>query len=240
MELRGTTALVTGASGKVGRVLVPALVKEGVRCICHFDKQSQFLDEVKCDRECLVPAQADLAAHGGVEKVFAEVDRLGKAQILIQLAGTFEPAGLEDLTDKSLRRQIEINLVAPMRVAREFARRIPGGSGPNPQGKVIHFTDIAATRPWAGYSAYCAAKAGLTAFTQSLAKELAPRILVNAVAPGMLEGGLEDPTQREKEVRRIPAGRLGTIQEVVEAALFLLKNDYMNGQVLTVDGGRNL
>lgn len=258
MELTGKTALVTGASGKVGRVLVPALAREGVRCVCHScrggEEMKRFLTPFFSGEEArgLAPlfVQADFCEAGGVERLFEAVDEIGRAEILIQLAGTFERGRLTTLTDAAIQEQIEINLMAPMRAAREFAWRVgqwDDGSGPGPVAKIINFTDIAAQRPWAEYSAYCTAKAGLTAFTQALAKELAPRVLVNAVAPGVLEEGEPhgqspsyDAAQREREIRRIPAGRLGRIEEVAEAVLFLLKNDYVNGQVLAVDGGRSV
>ena len=244
MELAGKTALVTGASGKIGRVLVPVLASQGVRCVCQFNTQNQVVGELTEELSSLkgdaVFAGADLAAPGGIETLFEAVDQVGGAQILIQLAGTFERTPAAGLDEESIRSGLAINLAAPIRIAREFAQRVPNTGKALPAGKMVHFTDITVMRPWAEYSVYCAAKAGLNAFTQVLAKELAPRILVNAVAPGVLEGNDLDEAQLAKELGRIPAGRLGRIEEVVDAVFFLLWHDYVNGQVLTIDGGRSL
>ena len=109
-----------------------------------------------------------------------------------------------------------------------------------PSGKVLYFADVAALRPWKDYSVYCASKAGLAAAAKAFAKELAPEVTVNAIAPGIVEGTELEAGERERQLGRIPMGRFGRAEEVVQTVLFLLKNDYVTGEILVLDGGRSL
>ena len=106
-------------------------------------------------------------------------------------------------------------------------------------GKIINISDIAGIKPWADYILYCTSKAGLNGATKALAKELAPDFCVNAIAMGIAELG-EDFTEEEKErqLSFIPAGRFAKPNEITKAIIFMLKNDYITGQILNVDGGR--
>jgi NAD(P)-dependent dehydrogenase (short-subunit alcohol dehydrogenase family) len=108
-------------------------------------------------------------------------------------------------------------------------------------GAIITFADVAALRPWAEYAPYCAAKAGVVALTQALAKELAPTVRVNAIAPGpVLFPDDFDAEARAREIGRTLLRRAGEPEHVADAVVTLLRNDYMTGVVLPVDGGRLL
>ena len=108
-----------------------------------------------------------------------------------------------------------------------------------PFAKIINLVDIGGIRPWAKYSVYCASKAGLIAVTKSLAKELAPNVTVNAVAPGIISRpGEFDEGDKKRRLSHIPAKRIGLAKEVTSAIIFLLENDYITGEVLNVDGGQ--
>lgn len=137
---------------------------------------------------------------------------------------------------------MDINLLGPVLVCAEFARIVLSQQSPepeNPVGKIINLVDVGGIRPWANYTVYCASKAGLIAATKSMAKELAPAICVNGVAPGVIawpEGFSQE--DKKRQLKFIPAGRIGYTSEITSAIIFLLENDYITGQVLNVDGGR--
>ena len=102
-----------------------------------------------------------------------------------------------------------------------------------------HFADIGGIVPWAGYAMYCASKAALINVTKTLAKELAPRVTVNAIAPGLVSWPQDgDKDEYNRQLKMIPLSRKGTGEEIAAAVIFLLQNDYITGQVLNVDGGR--
>ena len=140
---------------------------------------------------------------------------------------------------------LNVNLIGPVMVSQQFMRSVnarPDDTGrEQPVAKIVNLVDIAAVRPWAEYALYCASKAGLVAATKSMAKELAPAVCVNAVAPGIVTWP-DDMDEREKsrQLSKIPAGRIGWANDVVSAIMFLLKSDYITGEVITVDGGRGV
>jgi pteridine reductase len=125
-------------------------------------------------------------------------------------------------------------------LSQEFARLVEAeGAEGNPAAKIVNMVDVGGEKVWKEYSVYCAAKAGLIAATKSLAKELAPRITVNAVAPGVVTWPEAfDEAGKKRQLGFIPAGRIAEPVEVAAAVVFLLQNDYITGQVINVDGGR--
>jgi NAD(P)-dependent dehydrogenase (short-subunit alcohol dehydrogenase family) len=134
-----------------------------------------------------------------------------------------------------------MNLTAPILTAQHFVRIVKNDvpQTDSPIAKIINIADVGGIRPWAEYTLYCASKAGLISVTKSLAKELAPAICVNAIAPGLAtwpENFSEQAKQRQ--LQRIPIGRIADPKDISNAIVFLLKNDYITGQTLNVDGGR--
>jgi NAD(P)-dependent dehydrogenase (short-subunit alcohol dehydrogenase family) len=132
---------------------------------------------------------------------------------------------------------MDSNLKGPFFLAQELGRRMADGSG----GKIINIADWSGIRPYRDYAIYCASKGGLITLTKSLARDFAPKILANAVAPGPV---LLPPDISENEAQTIAKltalGRIGAPEDVAHAVIFLLENDFINGAVLTVDGGRSI
>ena len=223
-----------------------ALGQAGCNCVCHYHKNQQRADKLVEQiiglGQKAVAVGADLTKPDQIQRLFAEAAATGPARILINSASVFLRQPLADVTLADAQKILDVNLVAPILTCREFAQSVlsqPNSGPANPVAKIINLVDVGGIRPWANYSVYCASKAGLIAATKSLAKELAPAICVNAVAPGVItwpEGfGKED---KERQLAHIPAGRTGYTSEITSAIIFLLENDYITGQILNIDGGR--
>jgi len=244
MELKGKTVLITGATGKIGRVLAAALAAEGMYSICHFHKQKQkalaLVRQIEQQGYRAAAVEADFQEEIQVREMFRQAQSMVPIDLLIHTAGLFSKTPIEEGSVCSERALLDVNLMAPLLLTHLFFDSLKNRQGPNPVGKILYLTDAAAVRPWKKYSVYCAAKAGLSAAVKSLAKEMAPSVTVNAIAPGIIEGA--DLTFQEKEMQmaKIPMGRFGTLDEVILSVLFLLKNDYITGHVLLLDGGRIL
>lgn len=242
MELTNISCLITGSTGTIGRAIALALAHAGADCICHCRTRVDLAGElagqiVRLGRKAIV-LQADLCNSDQIEDLIDKSFGFGPPRVLINSAAVFGRRKLADITAQSFREILDVNLVAPLLIARAFVKKL------NPQNtpaKIINIADIGALHPWVGYSEYCASKAGLIAVTKSLAKELAPTITVNAVAPGIVTWpesmGQE---KKEKAIAHIPLKRFARPEEIADTVLFLIANDYITGQVLQVDGGQGI
>jgi NAD(P)-dependent dehydrogenase (short-subunit alcohol dehydrogenase family) len=243
MDLAGRVALVTGAGGaRLGRALALALASRGAAVAVHYRKNEAGAAEVVREIEAAggraLFFQADLRSGDAIRALVRNtVERLGGLDVLVNNAAIFSRCRFEETTDEHWDEALATNLRGPAILCREAARHL----GSRGLGKIVNIADTAAFRPWPDYLAYSVSKAGLVALTMGLARALAPRILVNAVAPGPVL--MEEGTSAEviaQATRRIPLGRTGTPSDVVAAVLFLLEgSDYVTGAVLPVDGGRS-
>jgi pteridine reductase len=242
-ELAGRTAIVTGGAVRIGRALVEGLARRGARVLVHFGGSQDAAEALvgnlrgeRCDVACV---QADLAEPvAATETVFAAVqDKFGAADILINSAGIFEKGSLSDTTELNWDRHLAINLKSPFFLSQAFARQLPAGRA----GNIINVIDWRGTHPVPGHAAYTVAKAGLAALTQLLAQEVGSRIRVNGISPGAIlpPPGFDQATF-EKLADGIPVGRVGNVGHIVDAARFLLCNDFLNGEILHVTGGQEL
>ncbi|NUQ47472.1 MAG: SDR family oxidoreductase, partial [Phycisphaerae bacterium] len=178
----------------------------------------------------LADPQAAAALPGRVAAKF------GGLNIVVNNASVFEAAPLAKLDAATMQRTFAVNVAAPVLIARAAAEHLKAAG----DGRIVNITDISSERPWTGYLAYCASKAALESATRSLAKELAPHILVNAVAPGIvnLPEGIDDAA-RDAIVERIPVRRVGSPEEVAAAVMYFVRDArYTSGMILRVDGGR--
>jgi len=245
MELKGKSALVTGASGGLGSRIALGLARAGCRCVCHYHSNKEKCEAVvaeirKCGGEA-VAVGADLRRPEEIERLFEKGSEFGAVQVLVNSAAVFSRGALGDVSFGEAQLVFGMNLAAPILVSRVFAEKLGAalaGEG-SVVGKIINIADIGGIRPWAKYVLYCSSKAGLVGATKALAKELAPRVCVNAVAPGMVtwpEGFSKKA--KERQLSLIPVGRIAEPGEIARAVVFLAENDYITGQVLNVDGGR--
>jgi pteridine reductase len=166
------------------------------------------------------------------------VARLGRLDILVNNASTFYPTPLAEVTGRQFDDLIGTNLRAPL-----FLAQAAAGQLRLHEGLILNLVDIHGVRPLKRHPAYSSAKAGLIMLTRSLARELAPHVRVNAIAPGPVlwpEGDL-DETLKQKILSRTPLGRVGSAEDIAKAAwFFAAEAPFVTGKVLAVDGGRSL
>jgi NAD(P)-dependent dehydrogenase (short-subunit alcohol dehydrogenase family) len=228
---------------RIGRELCLRLADAGARVCLHYGQSrgaaEQTAGEIRASGGEAVTIQADLADPvAAADKILsAAVSAFGPAEILVNSASIFESGLLEETTRDDLERHLRINLQAPLFLCQRFAAQL-GAGGP---GAIVNIADWRALRPQPGHLAYTLSKSALVCLTQILAQELAPRIRANAIAPGaILPPAGMSPSQFDKLGQFIPLGRTGTPGDIADAVLFLLRNDYVNGEVLHVTGGQQL
>jgi len=245
METESITAVVTGASGHVGGAIAVALARTGCRCICHYYNNeaaaSKIVKKIIAEGGHALAVQADLTSPDGISKFFDTCGKFGQPRILVNSAAIFKRGSISEITPQNARQMLDTNLIAPILVSAAFAESLKGLEVTNnlPVAKIVNLVDIGGIRPWANYTMYCAAKAGLIAATKSMAKELAPSVCVNAVAPGVVSWPDDaDKAEYNRQVSMIPMQRTAAPEEIAAAVVFLVKSDYITGQTLNVDGGR--
>ncbi len=244
MDLNGKVALVTGGGIRVGRALVIALAQAGCNVFIHYGNSAGAAAEVKAEVESLgVQAftySADLEDPTATDTVIPKaVETFDKVDILINSASIFPREDKFDQLDVALWDKIfAINLRAPFQLSQAFARQI----SPDGKGKIININDACIPHPKPNTFAYRLTKRGLWDMTQMLALELAPCITVNAVALGQI---LEPPDAPDPQKfmedyanQNIPLKIPGNTKVVTESVLFLLKQDFLTGSTITLDGGQ--
>ncbi len=237
-------ALVTGGARRIGAAVAGALHRAGYRVLIHHDRSGAAAADLTAALNADRPDSADtlrcdLLSVAAIEDLAAAArQRWGRFDLLVNNASTFFATPLEDLTADDFERLLGVNLRAPL-----FLTRALAGALRSSRGCVVNLVDIYAERPLPGYAPYCAAKAGLVSVTRSLARELAPEVRVNAVAPGAILWPEDDAdeTARRLLLQKVPMGRTGEPGDIAATVLFLARDaGYISGQVLAVDGGRSV
>lgn len=235
MKLRGKTALVTGAGKRVGREIALALAKRGANIVVHYNTSASAARQVVAEIKALgVNALAVKADQSNARQVQAAVAKAGRVDILVASAAVYRRTPFAKLTEADWDFHLNANLKGP------FLWSLAVGQQMKRPGKIILFADWAAIRPYRHYLPYVVSKAGIICLTKALAKELAPRVQVNAIAPGPVLLPEDFPaTERRKVIDATLVKRLGTPQDIVNSVLFLIEgSDFITGHVLVVDGGR--
>ncbi len=240
MRLKGRTAIVTGGAKRIGRAIALALGGEGANVVVH-DHQSlhgeceKLCDELEGLGVKSWVISADFEEPADYESLVGRAgDAAGRLDILVNNASVFSPDTLADAGFGEAVRQLQVNAWVPLVLSREFARRAG-------KGQILNVLDTRIAGFDFRHLSYIASKQALYLFTKMAAVEFAPRIAVNAVAPGLiLPPRGKDMAYLEGLAKTVPLARHGNPGDVTDAALFLLKSDYITGQVVFVDGGRHL
>lgn len=242
MELDGKAAIVTGGAVRLGKALALALAGQGVRVGIHYGSSAgpaeAVVKEIKAMGSDAVAIQADLSqpaeARSIVERAAA---RFGQVDILVNSAAIFEPGNWDDTTEANWDRHFAINLKSPFFLSQAFAVQV----GRDRTGHIVNIADWRGVRPGADHVAYTLTKAAIIAMTKSLALALAPNIQVNAIAPGLiLPPPGQDQAYLESKANEVPAQRVGSPQEIANAMIFLLRSDFVTGDLIFVTGGEHL
>lgn len=238
-SLEGMTALVTGGAKRIGREIAIALAEEGANIVVHYRNSAREAEEL-CSQlaEYHVlswPVKADFENVEEVETLIQRsVQMAGWLDILINSASIFFPSTLKSLDFEGLTKAMRVNAWAPLVLIRDFARTVA-------QGKIVNLLDTRIIGYDWSHVGYILSKQVLYVTTQMAAVEFAPRITINAVAPGLI---LPPPGKNEDYLNwlanRIPLKRHGKARDVADTVIYLLRNDFVTGQVIYVDGGRHL
>lgn len=239
-RLKGKVALITGASRRIGRALSMALAEEGVNIVAHDRRELEQETAKVCDEVVGCGAKswnvsADLEKPEEYENLIARAQQTaGSLEILINNASLFQPGTLMNIGYRDLMRHLHVNTWTPLVLSREFARLIG-------RGKIINLLDTKITGYDRDHVAYILSKKMLAALTTMCAVEFAPAVAVNAIAPGLiLPPSGKDEAYLESLAQTVPLRRHGAPVDITDAALYLLKSDFVTGQVIYVDGGRHL
>jgi pteridine reductase len=244
VDLAGRVALVTGAARRIGAATATTLHDNGMNVAIHY-RGSAAEANALCDRlnsrrpDSAACFQADLLEPGAPTHLVAQVIEWGGGlDVLVNNASTFYPTPLGTIGEDAWQDLIGSNLKAPLFLSQAAAPALVESGG-----NIVNIVDIHARRPLRDHHVYGAAKSGLVMLTKSLAKDLAPAVRVNGVAPGAIawpEHGMTEAVKQEI-LAEVPLGRAGDPADIANAVLFFVRDaTYSTGQVLAIDGGRSI
>jgi len=243
-SLAGHWALITGAGKRIGAVIAETLHAAGANVAVHYFKSSAAADELVATlnarrADSAFAVGADLRQSAELEQLISDtVAQAGRLDVLVNNASSFYPTELGTISEADWDDLIGSNLKAPLFLAQAALPHLRAN-----RGTIINMIDIHARRPLRHHHLYGAAKAGLAMLTRSLARDLAPDIRVNGVAPGAIlwpDDGMSDKV-KQHIIGRIPLGRAGEPEDIARTVLFLVRDaPYITGQIIAVDGGRSI
>ena len=241
MELDGRVALVTGAGTRVGRVIALALGRAGMRVGVHYSTSEkgarQTADEIVAGGSEARTLPGDLTDPATGPRLIEHTHKVfGGLDVLINSAAVMLRTPVGEVLVEDWDAMFALNLRAPFFLSQAAARVMEKHGG-----AIVNIADLAAFETWRGYVPHAITKAGVVQMTRSLAHALAPKIRVNAVAPGPVllpEGWTQE--QADKLISTTPLRRLGSPEDVAQAVLYLLNADYVTGETIIVDGGRHV
>jgi NAD(P)-dependent dehydrogenase (short-subunit alcohol dehydrogenase family) len=242
LDLADRVAVVTGGARRVGRAIALALAGEGAKIVIHYNASAAEALEVTAEARAggatAIAVEADLRDRAAISGLFRAVDEaFGGLDILINSAAILEPVDLLHATEADWERSIGLNLRGAFFCLQEAAVRMKGRGS----GVIINLSDVAGRRPWKRYPIHSISKAGVEMLTRVAALALAPEVRVAAVAPGpVLKPERMSDARWSQITRELPLRKSGTPEDVARAVIFLLRNDFITGETLPVDGGDEL
>tara|TARA_X000001036_G_scaffold79579_1_gene71266 strand:- start:225 stop:950 length:726 start_codon:yes stop_codon:yes gene_type:complete len=238
------TIFITGAAKRIGKEIALTFKELGWNIIIHYNSSKKDADDLaneinKDNPDSAKTVQGNLDIKEDVQKILSEVsETFPSIDVLVNNASTFYPTPIDEISEDHWERLIGSNLKGPLFLIQGLKEQLKSS-----KGSIINITDTNLSKGVPNFSIYSAAKAGLEAITKGLARELAPDIKVNAIAPGAM---LEPPDvtwteeQKNKVIENIPLNRMGSEKDIADAVSFLARSEYITGQIIKVDGGRSL
>ena len=229
-------ALVTGAAHRLGKAFALTLARHGFDIVLHYHQSLDEARQTQAELETLgsrvTVVQADLTDPGQIQSL---VSSLNSLDVLVNSAAFMPGGNVEALTLENWDAALDLNLRAPFLLARACAGKMSAG------GLIVNITDVGAHKAWSRFPSYTVSKAALESLTRVLARALAPGIRVNAIAPGLvLQSDIVSDEEWRRLLNRVPLKRAAQAEEIASALEFLLKNEYITGQTIVVDGGYSL
>ncbi|TVR60958.1 MAG: SDR family oxidoreductase [Gemmatimonadales bacterium] len=234
-------ALVTGGAVRIGRAISLGLAEAGYDVVVNYHSSQAEAASVsrqirEAGRHCIA-TRGDVSRAGEVEALAQEVrTEFGRLDLLVNNASIFPQKALLDVEEAEWDRVMEVNLKGPFLMVKATADLLTAA-----RGCVINLVDLSAFQPWVDYPHHAVSKAGLLHLTRVMARAMAPRVRVNAIAPGsVLPPDDYDQEDNERSRSRAALGSLGSPEDVVRTVLFLDRSPFITGEVIVVDGGRLL
>ncbi len=233
------TVLITGAAVRIGREIALSLADEGWDVAIHYSRSEKQAEElaalIKQKKRKAFLAQGDLRDPKSVANIIPSLSRQGvKLNCLINNASAFEKDTIRDMTQESWQEHIDVNLFAPLRLIQDFVTQYNGKNG-----NIINITD--GLKDWSispAFFSYSISKIGLENATELLAKDLAPDIRINAIAPGPTMEGKQDKADTFDKLKKvIPLRRTSSLREICDAVRYILSTPSLTGQVISLSGG---
>ena len=236
-------ALVTGAARRIGAEIVRVLHAQGMNIILHYHGSNEAAEQLtkqlnRSRANTVIPISFDLNNLAKLDTFSNRVmDCWGRLDVLVNNASTFYPTPIQDATVQQWDDLININLKAPMFLSKALSQALD-----EQMGSIINIVDIHGDRPLKNHTIYSVAKAGLIMLTKSLARELAPNVRVNGIAPGAIMWPEQEESDdiQEQIIGRTALKRKGEPKDIADATWFLIQANYITGQIINVDGGRTL
>ncbi len=245
--LQGRTVLITGGAKRLGRASALAMAEAGADVAITFMSSGCEAQQTVVDLSSFgvraFALRCDITSEASVKAMMKDAGQeLGRIDILVNNAGNYETAEFEKLTVKQWDAIFASNTRGPFLVSREALKWMRRGRRKGDPARIINMGSLGGLRPWADHAHYCSSKAALHMLTKVMAKALAPEIVVNAVAPGMIDLGEKAAKAFFRRVaKKTPMQRSGRGEEIAEAVMFFATSPrFITGQVLAVDGGLGL
>jgi pteridine reductase len=237
---RQKVALITGGAKRVGRAIALKLAEAGYHvAITYHSSESEAAELAKDLGKQALLIRADLSdLPAAPEQIRSQIaDEFGRLDVLVNNASAYLPSRLAKTELSLMRKLMSVHFEAPLLLCQKFEPMLRES-----RGHVINMVDLLAERPWPEYLAYCASKAALANLTLGLARELAPEVTVNGIAPGVVEWPEDYPdAEKAKYLKRVPLNRPGTPEDVANLVRFLATGgSYITGQIIRLDGGRSI
>ena len=238
------TILITGAAKRIGKEIALTFCDLGWNIIIHYNSSKADAEDLSNQINSINPEsakiiQANLDISDDVQRLIQESKEcFNSIDVLVNNASTFYPTPIDDISEEHWDKLVGSNLKGPLFLIQGLKDKLIES-----RGSIVNITDTNLSKGVANFSIYASAKGGLESITKVLARELAPEVNVNAIAPGAM---LEPPDvtwteeQKEKVIANIPLKKMGSEKDIANTVKFIISSKYMTGQVIKVDGGRSL